>query len=293
MDASKWSSWPLVADAKIGLTQLSQALEGWKADLAWTQQARELSAQWVQRVTELTTATPAVGTLPYDAEVIGAVRESAKALGLDSATHDVVVCAAGTLPAELHKLWRAAGPGNYHMEYGYSCMGYEIAAGLGIKIARPEQEVIVMVGDGSYLMLNSEIATSVMLDKKIIVVVLDNGGYGCIQRLQSASGGASFNNMLDDCWAPGVQHGPIDFAMHAKSLGADAVHVPHISELTAAMAEARRANKTQVLVITTTHTRTTPDGGCWWEVAIPEVSDRPEVQRARADYDAAKHHQSI
>ncbi len=232
----------------------------------------------------LTSAEPTTGVLPYDADVIGVVRTSTA----DSAQSDVVVCAAGTLPAELHKLWRAGGPGSYHVEYGYSCMGYEIAGGLGVKLARPQQEVIVMVGDGSYLMLNSEIATSVMLGLKLIIVVLDNRGFGCIQRLQLASGSARFNNMLDDCAMPGQTVPQIDFAQHARSLGADAVHVADLAQLRTAMIAARAASHTQVVVINTTHERSTDDGGCWWEVAIPEVSTRTEVQAARAAYDAAK-----
>ena len=288
LDARKASDTNLVADAQVGLTLLSSAVQGWSADPAWTGKARELAAFWVQRVDDLTAAPhlPA-GQLPYDADVIGAVRDSAP----DSDTRDVVVCAAGTLPAELHKLWRAGAPGNYHMEYGYSCMGYEIAGGLGVKIARPESEVIVMVGDGSYLMMNSEIATSVMLGRKLIIVVLDNRGFGCIQRLQIASGSARLNNMLDDCVAPGGEVPVIDFALHARSLGADSVHAASIDAFRAAMEAARAATRTQVIVINTTHTRTTDDGGCWWEVAIPEVSERAEVGEARAAYVAAKKEQ--
>ena len=286
-DASKWHGIALVADAHCGLTQLSDALAGWQSPADATARAKTLALSWNERVQTLTTAAPQAGQLPYDAEVIGAVRDSIS----DSDTRDVVVCAAGTLPAELHKLWRAAGPGNYHMEYGYSCMGYEIAGGLGVKMARPQQEVIVMVGDGSYLMMNSEIATSVMLGKKLIIVVLDNRGYGCIQRLQHASGGASFNNMLDDCAADGGSLPAIDFAMHARSLGADGVHVTDVAELKTAMTAARAATRTQVLVIDTTHTRTTDDGGCWWEVAIPEVSARTEVTDAHTAYLAAKRDQ--
>ena len=179
------------------------------------------------------------------------------------------------------------------MEYGYSCMGYEIAGGLGVKMARPHQEVIVMVGDGSYMMMNSELATSVMLGKKIIVVVLDNRGYGCIQRLQLESGSPRFNNMLDDCVPDDGQLNQIDFAMHARSMGADAVHVANVAELKSAMVTARAAVKTQVIVIDTTHTRTTDDGGCWWEVAIPEVSARAEVNEAHARYLVAKQDQRV
>jgi 3D-(3,5/4)-trihydroxycyclohexane-1,2-dione acylhydrolase (decyclizing) len=292
-DASKWRGAALVADAKVGLQQLSAALTGWVADSAWTARSKREAAGWVDKVCALTTHVPPAGTLPYDAEVIGAVRNSLNDAGGDSGKHDVVVCAAGTLPAELHKLWRASKPGNYHMEYGYSCMGYEIAGALGVKMARPHQEVIVMVGDGSYMMMNSELATSVMLGKKLIVVVLDNRGYGCIQRLQNATGNASFNNLLDDCVPEGGEASRIDFAMHAAAMGADAVHVKSVAELKAAMVQARAAKRSQVLVIDTTHTRTTAEGGCWWEVGIPEVSERPAVIAAHAGLASAKKEQRV
>ena len=292
MDACKAHGTPLVADARVGLNQLGAAVGDWKADIAWTARARTEAATWVARVTELTTNVP-IDVLPYDAEVIGAVRDSLNDTGGNSGTHDVAVCAAGTLPTELHKLWRASLPGNYHMEYGYSCMGYEIAGGLGVKMARPDQEVIVFVGDGSYMMLNSEIATSVMLGKKLIIVVLDNRGYGCISRLQVASGSPAFNNMLDDCVPEGGNASHIDFAMHARSMGADALHVKDVGELKTAMTRARAATRTQVLVIDTTHTRSTDDGGCWWEVAIPEVSARSEVNTAHERYIEAKKAQRL
>jgi 3D-(3,5/4)-trihydroxycyclohexane-1,2-dione acylhydrolase (decyclizing) len=224
---------------------------------------------------------------------MGAVRDSLNDAGGDSGKHDVVVCAAGTLPAELHKLWRASLPGNYHMEYGYSCMGYEIAGALGVKMARPAQEVIVMVGDGSYMMMNSELATSVLLGKKLIVVVLDNRGYGCIQRLQTATGSAKFNNMLDDCIPEGGEASRIDFAMHGAAMGADAVHVKNVTELKSAMVKARAAKRSQVLVIDTTHTRVTAEGGCWWEVGIPEVSERSAVSAAYAGFLEAKQNQRV
>ncbi|MCM5682465.1 3D-(3,5/4)-trihydroxycyclohexane-1,2-dione acylhydrolase (decyclizing) [Schlegelella sp. S2-27] len=278
-DAAKWRGQSLVADARVGLERLSSSCADWRADAAWTSQAQALATRWRDRVTELTTAVPREA-LPYDAEVIGAVRDSSA----DSPRHDVVVCAAGTLPAELHKLWRAAAPGNYHVEYGYSCMGYEIAGGLGVKMARPEQEVIVMVGDGSYLMMNSEIATSVLLGRKLIIVVLDNRGYGCIHRLQRASGSPRFNNLLADCAPEGGMDIPVDFALHARSLGALAEHVDGIEALKSAMRRARAAARTTVLVIDTTPERTTDDGGCWWEVGIPEVSGREEVNAAHAQY---------
>jgi len=287
-DATKWAGTALVADARVGLAQLSTAAGDWKAASAWTARAHTLAAGWVARVTELTTAVPK-DVLPYDGEVIGTVRDSVE----NSDVRDVVVCAAGTLPAELHKLWRATRPGNYHVEYGYSCMGYEIAGALGAKMARPDQEVIAMVGDGSYMMMNSEIATSVLLGKKLIVVVLDNRGYGCIERLQLKSGSPSFNNMLDDCIPEGGNPSQIDFAMHGRSMGADAVHVKDLAELKTAMVAARAATKTQVVVIDTTHHRVTAEGGCWWDVAIPEVSARTEVNEAFERYTAAKQQQRI
>ncbi len=223
-------------------------------------------------------------TLPYDGEVIGAVQRT----GENSPANDIVVCAAGTLPGELHKLWRASQPGGYHVEYGYSCMGYEIAGGIGVKMARPDREVVVMVGDGSYLMLNSEIATSVMLGTKLVIVVLDNRGYGCIHRLQVASGGEGFNNLFDDCVQGSLGAPEIDYAAHARSLGAQAEHVDSIAELEAALTRARAADRTSVVVIDTDPLRSTAAGGWWWEVGIPEVSESDKVRAARAEYEHGK-----
>jgi 3D-(3,5/4)-trihydroxycyclohexane-1,2-dione acylhydrolase (decyclizing) len=277
-DALKGGGVQVVADARLGLDALSVALGPWRTDDTWRTRAERAAADWraiVDRVTgrrEL----PA-GTLPYDGEVIGAVQRSRA----DSARSDIVVGAAGTLPAELEKLWRTETPGGYHMEYGYSCMGYEIAGGLGVKMARPDREVIVMVGDGSYLMLNAEIATSVMLGRKLIVIVLDNRGFGCINRLQQACGGAPFSNMLDES-AP-----IIDFAAHARAMGAEAEHVRDIAGLEQALQRARAATRTYLIAIDTDHRRTTDEGGCWWDVAVPEVSERESVRAARREYEAA------
>jgi 3D-(3,5/4)-trihydroxycyclohexane-1,2-dione acylhydrolase (decyclizing) len=165
-------------------------------------------------------------------------------------------------------------------------MGYEIAGGLGVKLARPERDVIVILGDGSYLMMNSEIATSVMLGAKLIIVVLDNRGFGCINRLQQACGGAPFNNLLENCVQGPLGAPHIDFAAHARSLGAQAEHASNIAELEAALQRARDADRTYVISIDTDPARTTDDGGWWWEVAVPEVSSRDAVRDARAQYDA-------
>jgi 3D-(3,5/4)-trihydroxycyclohexane-1,2-dione acylhydrolase (decyclizing) len=285
LDARKWHGEPLQADARLGLEALSARLSGWSADPAWTARARKAAATWRDEAAAILARRDS--PLPYDGEVIGAVQRSSPR----SATHDIVVNAGGTLPAELHKLWRTSVPGGYHVEYGYSCMGYEIAGGLGVKMARPDREVIVMVGDGSYLMLNSEIATSVMLGRKIIVVVEDNHGFGCIDRLQRACGGEPYNNLFRDC-LQGPQGAPaIDFAQHARSLGALGERVATIPELEAALARARAADRTSVVCIETDPRRTTEAGGAWWEVAVPETSPAEGVRRARQGYDAAKRSQ--
>ncbi|MDR7004404.1 3D-(3,5/4)-trihydroxycyclohexane-1,2-dione acylhydrolase (decyclizing) [Paraburkholderia strydomiana] len=281
-DALKHRAQVVEADARLALDALAERLQDWQADRAWTSRAHELAASWRDTVHALTHAPQRESVLPYEGDVIGAVQRSST----DSPANDIVVCAAGTLPGELHKLWRAGTPGAYHVEYGYSCMGYEIAGGLGVKLARPEREVIVMVGDGSYLMMNSEIATSVMLGAKLIVVVLDNRGYGCINRLQQACGGAPFNNLLEDSMQGPLGAPQIDFAAHARALGARAEHAANVAELEAALQRARSADRTYVISIDTDPARTTSDGGWWWEVAVPEVSPRASVREARANYEA-------
>jgi 3D-(3,5/4)-trihydroxycyclohexane-1,2-dione acylhydrolase (decyclizing) len=286
-DARKCGGPEILADARLGLDALSTALGDWSADPAWRERAEHQSDDWRKIVDAITGRRELADTLPYDGEVIGAVQRS----HLDSARDDIVVCAAGTLPAELAKLWRTATPGGYHMEYGYSCMGYEIAGGLGVKMAKPEREVIVMLGDGSYLMLNSEIAISVMLGLKLIIVLLDNRGFGCINRLQQECGGAPFNNMWDDC-VQGPDGAPaIDFAAHSRALGAEAEHVRGIDQFEQALARARAAKRTYLIAIDTDPRRTTEAGGCWWEVAVPEVSARASVRQARRKYQIAKQQQ--
>jgi 3D-(3,5/4)-trihydroxycyclohexane-1,2-dione acylhydrolase (decyclizing) len=276
-DAVKHAALPLVADAKAGLDALGSALVSWAAPAEWSGKACRLAAEWNASVAQATAPSNAV--LPSDAQVLGAVNRAA-------GPTDVVVCAAGGLPGELHKLWRCAQPGTYHVEYGYSCMGYEIAGGLGVKLALPEREVWVLLGDGSYLMMNSEVATSVQLGKKLNIVVLDNGGFGCIDRLQRSCGGASFNNLFAD--GSGV-----DFAAHAASLGARSRKVASLAELEAALIETRGETRTSVIVIATDPAAATQTGGAWWEVALAETSTRAEVTAARADYEAARARRQI
>ncbi|PBC05627.1 3D-(3,5/4)-trihydroxycyclohexane-1,2-dione acylhydrolase (decyclizing) [Mesorhizobium sp. WSM3860] len=281
-DAGKHWALPLVADAAEGLSELSAALKGWKAPSAWTDNALKGKKDWQAAAAKVTASTNAA--YPSDAQVIGAVQ---RAMG----SGVTLLHAAGGLPGELHKLWQAGAPGSYHAEYGFSTMGYEIAGGLGVKMAKPDQEVVVMVGDGSYLMLNSEIATSVMLGLKLTIVLLDNRGYGCINRLQMATGGANFNNLLKDARHEVVPD--VDFAAHAASLGAVAEKVASIAELETAFARAKGNDKTTVLVIDTDPLVSTEAGGHWWDVAVPEVSSRREVNAARKAYEEKKLMQSL
>ena len=275
-DAAKQGAEAVIGDAQAVLEVLRARLTGHEAPAAWSEAVRQSVSAW-NRDWDAVTAAPADNALPSDAQVIGAVwRKTAK--------DAVVVCAAGGLPGELHKLWRPRAPGGYHLEYGFSCMGYEVAGGLGVKMADPARDVVVMVGDGSYLMLNSEIATSVMLGLKLTVVVLDNRGFGCINRLQQSVGAAPFNNLLAD--ARHVAMPRIDFAAHAASLGAASEKVDDIAGLEAAMGRARASDHTYVIVIDTDPDISTDAGGAWWDVAVAEVSERPAVEAARAAYEA-------
>ncbi len=275
-DATKHASSPLVCDALVGIEMLDDALGDWHADPDWTLRAERGRARWRESASRFVAGDARNSRNPSDPEVVGAVRRA-------STPSDIVVCAAGGLPAELQKHWDADQPLGYHMEYGFSCMGYEIAGALGVKLAAPEREVIVMVGDGSYLMLNSELATSVMLGLRIIVVLLDNNGFGCINRLQRACGGAPFNNLWAD--SQNMRETPaIDFVAHARSLGAHAEKVADVAALGDAVTRARAADRSSVIVIDTDPYATTEEGGHWWDVAVPAVSTRPEVDRARAAY---------
>ncbi|MFA6154833.1 3D-(3,5/4)-trihydroxycyclohexane-1,2-dione acylhydrolase (decyclizing) [Mesorhizobium sp.] len=281
-DAGKHRALPLVADAAEGLAELGAALKGWKAPSAWTESSAAGKKAWQADAAKVTASTNAA--FPSDAQVIGAVQ---RAMG----SGVTLLNASGGLPGELHKLWQAGAPGSYHGEYGFSTMGYEIAGGLGAKMAKPDQEVVVMIGDGSYLMMNSEIATSVMLGLKLTIVVLDNRGYGCINRLQMATGGANFNNLLKDARHEVLPD--IDFAAHAASMGAIAEKVPSIAGLETALQKAKTNDRTTVLVIDTDPLVSTDAGGHWWDVAVPEVSTRPTVNAARKAYEEKRQMQNV
>ncbi len=279
-DAGKHAAMPLVCDAKVGIKALDEGLGAWKAPAAHIEAVRKEKARWTETANRYTAASNS--GLPSDAQVIGAVQRVMK-------PSDIIMGAAGGLPGELHKLLKVSQAGGYHMEYGFSCMGYEIAGAIGIKMAEPEREVICMMGDGSYLMMNSELATSIMTGQRITVVLLDNRGFGCINRLQRATGGESFNNLLKD--AAHVEMPDIDFAAHAASLGAIALKVDSLSALEDAVRNARSNPRTTVIVIDTDPLESTDAGGSWWEVAVPEVSVRKTVNEARKRYEEALEHQ--
>ena len=269
-DAEKHGAMPVQADAKAGLTELAIELAGHSFEAP----APTLKSDWFAKVDPLTD-TPEGNELPTDMQVVGAVQRAAN-------ENTVAMCAAGTMPGELHKLWKAGRPGSYHMEYGFSCMGYEIAGAMGIKMAEPERDVICFTGDGTYMMANSEMATAAMMGISFTVVVTDNRGFGCINRLQMGTGGAEFNNLLDH--AVHEQPSAIDFAAHAGAMGATSVKVSSIAELEQALAKRGGIKGPYVIVIDTDPYPSTPHGGTWWEVAVPEVSTRDEVKQARKSY---------
>ncbi|MGO8153386.1 3D-(3,5/4)-trihydroxycyclohexane-1,2-dione acylhydrolase (decyclizing) [Rhizobium leguminosarum] len=271
-DATKHSALPCVGDARVALARLSAALEAYRG--AGVDAGSR--TDWHKTVERVTAAPEADGpaNLPTDAQVIGAVQRVAT-------ENSVVMCAAGTMPGALQLLWQSA-KGGYHMEYGFSCMGYEVAGAMGIKLARPDKEVICFVGDGSYMMANSELATAVMRRVPFTVVLTDNRGYGCINRLQIECGGAEFNNMYKDC---NVDVQPeIDFVAHAASMGAHAEKMGSIAELEARIVAARERNIPSVLVIDTDAVPGTDAGGHWWDVAVPQVGGPERLEQARARY---------
>jgi 3D-(3,5/4)-trihydroxycyclohexane-1,2-dione acylhydrolase (decyclizing) len=269
-DGTKHRALPLIADARVGLEELAVNLGKWQAPAAWTARAKAERTKWLALAAKHTKASNA--EKPSDSQVIGAVQ---RALGRDV----TVLCAAGSMPGELHKLWEASYPGSYHMEYGFSCMGYEIAGGIGVKLAHPEREVVVWTGDGTYMMANSELATAVMMGIKITLIVTDNRGFGCINRLQHAAGGERFNNLFDYNTVNGANHA-IDFVKHTASMGAEAVKVSSLADLEQALKNARASKTATAIVIDTDPMITTEDGGTWWQVGIPEVSSRRQVRAA-------------
>ena len=280
-DAFKHAGLPLTADARAGLEQLEAALAGYKVDAGYTAAIGEWKARWEQetdRIFNLRHGPPI-----SQGEVVGAVSRVAM-------PEDVVINAAGSLPGDLHKLWRTHKPGGYHMEYGNSCMGYEIAGGLGVKMADPSREVYVMVGDGSFLMMSSEIATAVQEGLKLNIIVLDNHGYSSIGGLSRSIGSGGFGTDYRCRTASGHLDGafvPVDFAALCSGLGARTVRVSTREELDAALLEMRGHNTTTAVVIEVDKEKRVPGYESWWDVPIAEVSEIETTRQARAEYELA------
>lgn len=281
-DATKRACMPLVADALEGLAELGAALAGWRAEESWRARATAARAAWDSRIDQVT--RPSNAGLPSYAQVIGALNAALR-------PGDVTVAAAGGLPGELSRALRPVEPGSHDMEYGFSCMGYEIAGALGRKMAEPGREVIVLTGDGSYLMLNSEIVTSVLTGHKLIVIVCDNAGFACINRLQLSTGNAEFNNQYATCRGEGEVR--IDFVQHAQSLGAGGERIARAEELGAALDRARASPRTYVIQIDTDAYAWNTAGGAWWEVGVPAVSPRTEVLASRDDWAEKRRRQRV
>jgi 3D-(3,5/4)-trihydroxycyclohexane-1,2-dione acylhydrolase (decyclizing) len=283
-DATKHLALPIVADAREGLQALEAALDGWHAEPAWNARAATLREQWNNRPE--TRSAKAAG-FPAYAQVIGAVNRLC-------APADRVVTAAGGLPGELSANWRARSVASVDIEYGYSCMGYEIAGGWGARIAQMERggdgDTIVLVGDGSYLLLNSDIYSSVLSGRKLIIVMCDNGGFAVIDRLQRNTGNVAFNNFIADCnW----EHAPVavDFAMHARSMGAYSESVADLATFEAAFVRAKNSDRTYVIDVKVDPYAWTEGNHAWWEVGMPEVSNRSEVLTAGTDWDLGRRRQ--
>ncbi|GHT72717.1 3D-(3,5/4)-trihydroxycyclohexane-1,2-dione acylhydrolase (decyclizing) [Bacteroidia bacterium] len=277
-DAFKHAALPLTSDARVCLEELLEHLKDFRTDAGYCEQVAQLNREWDAKVSEIYAVS---GEQPVSQlEVVGAVNETAD-------PNDMVLCAAGSLPGDLHKLWRTTHPKGFHLEYGYSTMGYECAAGMGAAMAFPDRQVWVMVGDGNYLMMNSEIVTSIQEGVKFNIILLNNNGFQSIGGLSEAIGSQRFGTkyryrnpetgMLDG----GVL--PVDFAQNARSLGAYVIEATDIASLKAAMYEARKQTRTTVITINTDLYKCGPDFA-WWEVPIAEVSEIDTVRNAYEDY---------
>jgi 3D-(3,5/4)-trihydroxycyclohexane-1,2-dione acylhydrolase (decyclizing) len=272
-----------VADARLTLEELREALTDYRVSTEYAAEIARLKAEWeaeVERVYDLRHGPPMA-----QSEVIGLLNRFV-------GPRDVIVCAAGSLPGDVHKLWRTRDPKGYHLEYGYSCMGYEIAGGLGVKMADPSRDVYVLVGDGSYLMMSSEIVTSLQEGYKLVILVLDNHGFSSIGGLSRALGSEGFGTeyrfrnpqtgQLDGDWLP------VDFAANAASLGAHALRARTREDLERALEEARRQTRTTVIVVEVDREARVPAYESWWDVPVAEVSEMESVRRARAHYEEMK-----
>jgi 3D-(3,5/4)-trihydroxycyclohexane-1,2-dione acylhydrolase (decyclizing) len=287
-DAAKLGALSLVGDARATLERLTGLLEGYFVDRDYREETARLNREWDAEVTRLYELGHA--PLPAQSEVIGAVNDA-------SEPTDVVVCAAGAMPGDLHKLWRTRDPKGYHVEYGYSCMGYEIAGGLGVKMAAPEREVYVLVGDGSYLMLSSEIVTSIQEGLKLTIVLVDNHGFNSIGSLSRSLGTDGFGTQyryrrngslgLDSESSPAPVL-PVDLAANAESLGARVIRCGTIDELRTGLEEAKQSESTVVLAVEVDRYEGVPSYESWWDVPVAEVSEVDSVRAARKAYEEAR-----
>jgi 3D-(3,5/4)-trihydroxycyclohexane-1,2-dione acylhydrolase (decyclizing) len=287
-DAAKLAGVALVGDARAALDALTDLLDGHEVDPEYRELAARLNGEWDAEVTRLHRLD--LAPLPAQSEVIGAVNDA-------SSPTDVVVCAAGSMPGELHKLWRTRDPKGYHVEYGYSCMGYEIAGGLGVKLAAPDREVYVLVGDGSYLMMPGEIVTSIQEGLKLTIVLVDNHGFNSIGSLSRSLGTDGFgthyryrqNGSIGlDSEDPPPPLLPVDLAANAESLGARVIRCRGIEELRAGLEEAKQEDRTTVLYVEVDRYAGVPDYESWWDVPVAEVSDVESVRDAREAYEDAR-----
>jgi 3D-(3,5/4)-trihydroxycyclohexane-1,2-dione acylhydrolase (decyclizing) len=267
-DATKHRALAVVGDALEGIRELDAALGDWKAERSWTDKGRHQFAKWNALLDDLQKPTNA--PVPTYAQVVGVVNAHA-------GERDRLITAAGGLPGEVMKNWRVKQPSTFDCEFGFSCMGYEIPAGWGAAMADPTRTPIVMVGDGTYMMMNSDIYSTVLSGHKIILVVCDNGGYAVINRLQNGKGAASFNNLIKDCRVK--EPFSVDFAKHAESMGALARHVESLADLGEAMEWAKTTDRTTVITIVSDAFAWSP-GDAWWDVGVPAVSERRQVREA-------------
>ena len=281
-DSFKHSAIPVTADARLTLEELSESLKDYKVDSEYQSQISDLKEQWEREVDRLFRLNNQ--PLPAQSEVIGAIWESAQ-------PQDVLVSAAGSHPGDLHKLWRTRQPNTYHMEYGYSCMGYEIPGAMGVKLADPSREVYAFVGDGTYLMMPSEIVTAVQEDIKIIIVLVNNHGFASIGGLSQSLGSGGFGTRFRVRDSKSGQldgeYLPVDFAANARSLGAHAINTHTIEEFRQALQEARSTPKTTVIVVETERDVRVPGYESWWDVAVAETSTMEAVNQARKEYEEA------
>ena len=284
-DAAKHAGVAVVADARAALAALAEATAGWSVDPGYRGRARDLAVEWDATVDRAYTTRH--GPRPAQAEVLGVVNEVC-------APTDIVLNAAGSMPGDLHKLWRARDPLGYHVEYGYSCMGYEIAGGLGAKLAAPEREVFVLVGDGSYLMMAQELVTAVQERVKLVVVLVQNHGFASIGSLSESVGSQRFGTSYRYRGATGHLDGdylPVDLAANAESLGVEVLRAATVAQLRSALVEARASDHTTLVHIETDPLVPAPDSGAWWDVPIAEVACVETTREARAAYETAKRDQ--